>query len=396
MARHVLMIVENLTVPRDRRVWNEATTLRQAGYDVTVICPVGQGYQAAEEKLDGVRILRHPVPEDTGSRMAFIREYANALRWERRLARRVWQEHPFDAIHLSNPPDVLYLVARPYRRRHGVRVVFDHHDLSPEVYESKFGRRGFLHAALRLFERLTFRNVDRVISTNETFRQVAIERGGVAPSNVTIVRNGPDPLEFSPGTAVPSVRRGRSCLVVWLGHLSAQSGVEDLVRVAEHAVHTRGRDDVHFMVIGDGPFRDPVQRLARELGVDAFVEFTGPLYGGELVDRIASGDIGLVTLRNTRHGAMSTAVKTMEYMAFALPVVQYDLLEGRRTAEGASLYAEPDDPVDLAEKVLWLADHPEERRELGQRGRERIVSELAWPHQAPRLLALYEELFRSP
>lgn len=392
MARHVLIIVENLTVPRDRRVWDEATTLQQAGYVVTVICPVGPGYEAAEEVLEGVRILRHPVPEDTGSRFGIIREYLHALWWERRLARQVWREHPFDAVHLCNPPELLFLVARRYQRRHGVRMVFDHHDLSPELYEAKFGRRGPFYLALRVAELLTFRSADRVLSTNETFRQVAIERGKVDPSAVTVVRNGPDPEEFAPRDPDPSVRRGRPCMAVWLGHLGHQAGVEDLVRAAAYLVHEKGRADVHFMVIGDGPGREPAERLARELGVTAFVEFTGPLWGSELVRHVGSADMGLVTMRSTGHGMMTTAVKTMEYMSLGLPVVQYDLREGRRSAGDAALYARPDDAIDLAERILWLADRPEERESMGRRGRERVLTELAWNHQAPRLLAVYRDL----
>lgn len=395
MARHVLLIVENLTVPRDRRVWNEATTLRRAGYDVTVICPVGPGYDRSEEVLEGVRILRHPVPEDTGSRIAFVREYLNALWWERRLTRRVWRDHPFHVMHLSNPPDLLFLIARRYRRRHEVRVVFDHHDLSPELYESKFGRKGLMYRLLLWLERQTFRRVDRVISTNESIREVAIRRGGKDPSEVRVVRNGPDPEVFAPREADPNVRRGRGTLVVWLGHMGAQAGLDDLVRAAAHLVHVHHRSDIHFMVIGDGPARRSIEERAQALGVRDQIELTGPLYGDELVRHVASCDIGLLTLPRTPLGDRSTPTKTMEYMSLGLPVVQYELVESRRTAGDAALHARPNDPTDLAEKILHLADRPEERARLGDAGRERVVQELAWRHQASRLLDVYSELTRA-
>lgn len=400
MASRVVLIVENLAVPRDRRVWNEATTLRDAGYHVSVICPVGPGFTAPYEVLDDIEIHRHPLPPDTGSRLGFIREYLNALRWERRLLRRIGHDGPVDVIHLANPPDVLYLVARPYRRR-GARVIFDHHDVAPELYESKFGRRGPLYWLLRFFERRTFRNSDLVISTNESIRDVAIRRGRRRPEDVRVVRNGPDPDVFAPRAQDAEVRQraglreGSGTLVVWVGHMGDQAGLDDLVDAAAHIVHGLGRNDIRFMIIGDGPVRAATEARAERKGVAEHVRFTGPIYGDDLVRHLASCDIGLLTLPKTPLGDRSTPTKTMEYMALGLPVVQYDLVESRRTAEDAALYARPNDPLDMAEKVVRLADAPDERERLGLRGRQRVVERLAWRHQAPELLRAYRDLLNG-
>lgn len=388
----VLIIVENLTVPRDQRVWNEATTLRQTGYQVSVICPVGPGFTDRYELRDGVHIYRHPTPPDRGSTLGFVREYASALRWERRLTRRVWRERGFDVIHLSNPPDILFLVALPYKLRHGVRIVFDHHDLAPELYESKFRRRGPLHWMLRLFERFSFRTADLVISTNQSFREIAIRRGGARPGDVRVVRNGPDPDRLQPRRPDATLRAGRPYLVGWVGHMGSQAGLEHLVRAAAHIIHYHGRDEIHFLLMGEGPSLEPTRQLAVELGVAENIELTGALYGAEMVERLASCDCGVVPLPATEHAKQSTSIKCMEYMALGLPVVQFDLLESRRTAGDAAVYARPDDAKDLGDKILWLADRPQEGRRLSRLGRERVVRELAWHRQAPELLRAYDDL----
>ncbi len=395
MSERVLIIVENLTVPRDRRVWNEATTLRDAGYRVSVICPVGPGYEDAYECLDGVHVHRHPQAPDDGSRWSFVREYLHALRWERRLARQVWRERGFDVVHICNPPDLLFLVALSYKLRHGVPVIFDHHDASPELYESKFGRRGAMVRVLRLLEGWTFRTADMVISTNESLRQVAIRRGRKRPDDVRVVRNGPDPDLFRPREPDPEIRDGRRHLVGWVGHMGDQAGLDDLVDAVAHIVFQRGRDDVHFMVIGDGPARPALRSRAGALGVADRFELPGAVYGDELVRRLSTCDVGVLTLRKTPLGDVSTPTKTMEYMALARPVVQYDLVESRRTAGETAVYARADDPADFGDKILWLLDHPEERERLGRAGRRRVEERLAWRHQAAFLLEAYRDVLEK-
>jgi glycosyltransferase involved in cell wall biosynthesis len=392
VSARALMLVENLTVPTDRRVWKEATSLRAAGYEVTVICPEGPGFEAGHEVLDGVRVLRHPLPPDTGSRGGIIREYLAALRWERRLAKRVWRERGFDVIHVANPPDLLFLVAWPYQLRHGVRLVYDQHDLAPELYESKFGGRGIFYWLLRLTEWLTYRRADLVLATNESFREIAQRRGRVDPARVRIVRNGPDLDEFNPRPPDPAVRRERPVLAGWVGHVGEQSGLEDLLLALAHVVRDRARPDVHLMLIGGGPALDATRSRARELGVDRHVEFAGPVYGEALVNRLSSCDMGVVPLRDTPHGNRSTAVKAAEYMALGLPVVQYDLVESRRTAGPAAAYATPGDPRALGDAILRLADDPSERARLGELGRRRVIERLAWSRQEPELLRAYRDV----
>lgn len=390
MSGRILMIVENLPVPPDRRVWSEARTLRDAGYEVSIISPQGPGHEARYEELEGIHIHRHPITEGGGA-AGFVREFALALWWEARLARRIWRDRGFDAIHLCNPPDLLFLVALRYRALHGVPVVFDHHDLAPELFESKFGRRGIIFRALLLLEKATFRTADLVISTNESFRELAIRRGGRAPESVRVVRNGPDPDQFRPLPPDPAIRRGRGFLLGWVGQITEQAGLRDLLRALRHIVHDRQRADTHCLIIGDGPARAGLEVLAAELGVRDHVEFTGAQYDEDLVRHLSSCDVGVVCVGRTSH-ERSTAMKTMEYMALELPVVQYDLLELRRSAGEVAVYAEPDDPLDLAERILWLADHPDERARRGREGRRRVVEELGWPHQARELVRAYAEL----
>lgn len=391
----ILMVVENLPVPRDQRVWNEATTLRDAGYEVSVICPAGTESGAGYELRDGIHIHRHPAPPERESAAGFLREYASALFQEWRLARRIWRDRGFDVIHLANPPDLLFLIALPYKLRHGTRVVFDHHDLAPELFESKFSRRGPLYYLLRLVERLTFATADLVVSTNESFREIAVRRGGMDPAAVRVVRNGPDPERLHPGLAEATdaaAGEGSGCTVGWVGHVNSQAGLDHLVRAVAHIVHTRGRGDVRFLLIGDGPALEPVRELAGALAVRDQIEFSGPLFGPEMVARLATCDVGVVPWPKTPQTDRSTAIKTMEYMALGLPVVQFDLLEGRRTAGDAALHAGPGDASELGDRILWLADRPEERRRLGRLGRERVVAELAWSLQARELVRAYEDL----
>lgn len=391
----ILIIVENLPVPLDRRVWMEATTLRGAGYEVSVICPIRKGYETPEEVIDGIRVFRHPLPAEESSTLGYLREYSAALWHEWRLARMIYRQHGFDVIHACNPPDLIFLVGIWFKLLHGTRFLFDHHDLSPELYESKFGRRGVFHALLRGAEKATFRLANRVISTNMSYRQIACTRGGKSPDDVDVVRSGPDLSRFTPVPPDATYKRGRRFLVGYLGVMNEFDGVDHLIAAAHELVVNRGRRDIHFVLIGDGPMRPSLSRLAASLRIEDCVELTGRIPDTEMIARLCTCDVGVDPDPMNPLNDKSTMNKILEYMALGLPVVQYDLTEGRRSAAEASVYAEPNNPVDLASRIEELLDDVDARQNMAKVGQARLRDELEWRHQAPKLLSVYSQLLEK-
>jgi len=390
MTTKVLIIVENLPVPFDRRVWMEATTLRTVGYEVSVICPTGKGYETPYEVIEGIHVYRHTLPEEQHSSIGYIREYASALWAEWRVARRVWRERGFDVIHACNPPDLIFLIGAWFKLFHGTKFIFDQHDLNLELYESKFnGRHDLFYYALKLAERLTFATADTVISTNESYRAVALQRGRKKPEQVHVVRSAPDISKFNPVPADPSYRRGRKYLVGYLGVMGPQDGLDHLLRAAHELVVNRNRRDIQFCLIGKGTMFDELQKMAHDLGVTECVEFTGRIPDAEMKVRLSSCDVCVNPDPLNPLNDVSTMNKIMEYMALSRPIVQYDLKEDRFSAGEASWYAEPNNVVDLAAKIEQLLADEAARTKMGALGRKRMEDSLAWHHQAPRLLAAY-------
>ena len=386
----VLIIVENLPVPFDRRVWTEARTLRQAGYQVSVICPVGKGYEALEEEIEGIDIYRHRLPPEANSAVGYFREYVAALRWEWKLAHKVHKKRGFDVIHACNPPDLIFLVAAWFKLLYGTKFIFDHHDVNPELYESKFHRRDLFYHGLRLAERLTFALADTVISTNDFYREIAVTRGRIPPEKVFVVRSAPDLSRFSRVPENPAFRRGRRYLVGYLGVMGPQDGVDHLLQAAHELVVKRGRKDIQFCLIGKGPVFESLKTMAQELQVADCVEFTGRIPDAEMIERISSCDVCVNPDPLNPLNDISTMNKILEYMALERPIVQYDLQEGRRSAAGASLYAKPNNSVDLANEIERLLADPQTRARMGQLGRQRMVEQLEWRHQIPKLMRAYE------
>jgi glycosyltransferase involved in cell wall biosynthesis len=288
--RRVLIIVENLPVPFDKRVWHEATTLVSAGYEVSVICPTGRDGLERHEILDGVHIYRHPMPLEASGAAGYLVEYASALFWELWLSLRIFATRGFDVIQACNPPDLIFLVAAPYKLL-GRRFVFDHHDLCPELYVAKTGRRGPFWQLLRLSERLTFALADLVISTNESYRRLAMQRGHKRPEQVFVVRNGPNLKRVRPGPAQEALKGGRRHLVGYVGLIGEQEGIQYLLQAARHIVHVRGRTDIGFAIVGEGPALAQLRELSRELGVDQFVRFTGRVTDAELFAILNTADV---------------------------------------------------------------------------------------------------------
>ncbi len=391
----VLIIVQNLPVPFDRRVWQEANELRANGYQVAVICPVGRGHEARYECLNGIHIYRHPLPVEGNGLWGYLLEYGASLWWEFVLSCRVLKRHGFDAIHACNPPDNIFLVGGFFKLFAGKRFLFDHHDINPELYEAKFGRRDLLYRLMLLWERLTFAVADVSIATNESYRRIAIERGHMAPENVFVVRSGPSLERMKIVPPAPHLRRGRRYLVGYVGVMGQQEGIPYLIDAVHHIVHTMGRTDVQFVLVGGGPALEDMRERVREGGLSEYIDFTGRVPDQTLLEVLNTADVCVNPDEVNPMNDQSTMNKIMEYMALAKPIVQFDLTEGRFSAQAASVYARPNDAVDLARHLIALLDDPARRAAMGQFGRHRVETELAWPHEAPRLLSAYERLFKG-
>jgi glycosyltransferase involved in cell wall biosynthesis len=387
----ILIIVQNLPVPFDRRVWLECQALSSAGYRVAVVCPKGKG-DPGYEVIDGVEIHRYRPYAPGGSKLSFVAEYAYsflATAWHTLKARRNGR---FAVIQACNPPDIFWPIALAFRLER-TKFVFDHHDLCPELFLSRFENPPALpFKGLLWLERRTFRTARHVISTNESYRQIAIERGGKSPGDVTVVRTGPNPDRLKRGPADEELKRGRKHLVAYIGVMGPQDGVDIAVRAADIIVREFGRDDIAFTLIGSGDSYDELVALRDELNLQGHVEFTGRA-PDELVTKIMStASAGLSPDPKNPLNDVSTMNKTMEYMAFELPVVAFDLRETRVSAQDAAVYATPNDVHEYAKALVGLLDDEAARAQLGKLGRARVEDDLAWSHQERAYLGVYQRL----
>ena len=392
MKSRVLIIVQNLPVPFDRRVWLECQALISAGYGVAVVCPKGRG-DPAYQVIDSVELYKYRPYAPGGSKFGFVTEYAYsfvATAWATLKARRPGR---FAVIQACNPPDIFWPLAMAFRAVEGSKFVFDHHDLCPELYESRFpGGAKLPHRGLLALERRTHRAADHVIATNDSYREIAMTRGGKSATDVTVVRTGPDPQRLKPGEADPELRRERRYLAAYIGVMGPQDGVDIVIRAADIVVHKLGRDDIAFTLIGSGDCFDDLVALRDELDLAGHVEFTGRA-PDEVVNRILStADVGLSPDPKNPLNDVSTMNKTMEYMAFELPVVAFDLRETRVSAGEAAAYVEPNDEHAYAEAIVTLIDDEPRRARLGKLGRARVEQELAWSHQERAYLGVYRDL----
>ena len=395
-THRVLIIVENLPVPLDRRVWQEATTLRDAGYTVSVICPKGVRYQAAQEVVDGIHIFRHPLPVEADRALGYALEYGSALFWELVLAIRVYRTVGFDVIQACNPPDTIFLLARLFKLFAGTPFIFDHHDINPELYEAKFGKQGFFHRLLLRLERWTFRTADASIATNETFAEIAVDRGGMDPSNVFIVRSIPDLTRFKRIAANDKLRNGRKHLLGYVGIIGAQDGVDLLIHAMSEIVHNHGRQDIQCAIVGSGTEIEALQKLSAVLDVKNNVTFTGFLSGEDLLAAFSTFDVGVIPDPKNTYNDKISMNKVFEYMTLGIPFVQFDLDMGSRLAQDAALYARDNDPKDLANRLMELVDNPAKREEMSSIGLARADQELNWTREQAELLAAYDCAFAAP
>jgi glycosyltransferase involved in cell wall biosynthesis len=390
--RRVLIIVQNLPVPFDRRVWLECQALVSAGYRVAVVCPKGSG-DPSYQVIDAVQLYKYRPYAPGGSKLSFIAEYAYSFLATAWLTLKARRSGRFAVIQACNPPDIFWPIALGFRAIDGTKFVFDHHDLCPELYESRFPDGARLpYAALRVLERRTHRAADHVIATNDSYREIAVRRSGKAPGEVTVVRTGPDPQRLRRGATDPAQRRGRRFLVAYIGVMGPQDGVDIVVQAADIVVRELGRDDIAFTLIGSGDRFDSLVALRDQLGLAGTVEFTGRA-PDELVTRILStADIGLSPDPKNPLNDLSTMNKSMEYMSFELPVVAFDLRETRVSLGDAAVYVKPNDVRDYAGAIVRLLDDGEARARLGKLGRARIEQELAWSYQERAYLGVYQRL----
>ena len=392
MKKKVLIIVENLPVPFDGRVWKEAIALEQNGYSVTVLCPKGKGYTRGYELLDGVRIYRHPMPTEGNSALGYVLEYLLALFWEFLFAWYIFFRHGFHVIQGCNPPDDIFLVAWPFKL-FGVKYIFDHHDANPELYLSKYDRQDMFYKVQVWLEKLTYVTSDVVMVTNNSYKDLAVTRGRLDPSGVFVVRNGPDLSVFKPVPPNPARKFGKKYLVGYVGTMSIQEGLDILIEVAEHVLK-QGRCDVHFTCVGGGPGLAGLRKMVTDKGLEHVITFTGRVSDEELLEILSSADVCVNPDKPCKMNDISTMIKIMEYMALGRPIVQFDMKEGRFSAGASSLYCSGEDLVaDFAGKILWLLEHPEERQRMGELGRQRVQKELAWEYSVTHLLAAYERVF---
>ena len=391
-TRKVLIIVENLPSPFDRRVWQEATTLQEAGYEVSIICPTGKGYESKYEVIDDIHIYRHNLPLEAEGALGYLLEYSVALFWEFVLAWRVLLTRGFDVIHACNPPDNIFLIGGFFKLL-GKKFLFDHHDINPELYEAKFGRRDFFYKVMLAWERLTFKLADISIATNESYKHIAISRGGMPEDRVFVVRSGPklDRLKIIP--PVESLKQGRKYLVGYVGVMGKQEGIDYLLRAAKYIVDHLQRKDVHFGLVGGGTSLDEMEAYSKELGLEDYVTFTGRVPDKEMLEMLNTADVCVNSDVANEMNDKSTMNKIMEYMALGKPVVQFDLTEGRFSAQEASLYAARNDEKDMAMKIIELLDDEPRRQKMAEYGRNRVEECLAWSHEAPTLLNAYDTLF---
>ncbi|MEN8907202.1 MAG: glycosyltransferase family 4 protein [Clostridiales bacterium] len=391
-GKRVLIIIENLTAPFDRRVWQEATALRDKGAKVMIICPVGKGYEKKYEKIDGIEIYRHKLPVEADSAIGYFLEYSWAIINEFYLTLKCFFKNGFDVIHACNPPDLIFFVALPFKLL-GKKFVFDHHDINPELYIAKFKRKDFFYKMMVFFERLTFRTANVSIATNESYKEIALNRGRKREKDVFIVRSGPSFERLKIVEKNQDLKKGKNFLVGYVGVIGKQEGLNYLIDAAKYIVRVKGIENIHFICVGGGTELENIKKYARENGVYNYFTFTGRVSDKELLEALNTTDICVNPDEYNEMNDKSTMNKVMEYMALKKPIVQFDLKEGKFSARDASLYAKRNDSVDLAVKIIHLLANKELREKMGEYGYNRVKNQLEWKYERENLYKAYRTVF---
>jgi glycosyltransferase involved in cell wall biosynthesis len=399
---HVLMVVENLSVPFDRRVWREACALHEAGADISVICPRGKSYDTeSKAEIDGIRIYRYNLPLEgisSGSRFtvgSFLLEYFLALTKTFLLSLKIYYGKRFQVIHVANPPDIFFLIGWCYKPI-GVKFVFDHHDVCPEGYldKKREPKPDILYRAQVLLEKLSFRTANVVISTNESYKEIAIRRGKKKPESVFVVRNGPDENGWPNMTKRADGKMGFEYLVGYIGVMAKLDGVDFVVRAADYIVNVAGRKNVGFVLIGSGTSYDELCELTETLSLTNHVRFTGRIPDEKVFEILSSIDVGVSPDPPGLLNDISTMNKVMDYMWFGKPIVSFELAESRISAQDAAVYVKDVTHVALGKAILELIDNPKKREIMGASGLQR-VRHLTWQTSKKNLLSAYQHMVKS-
>jgi glycosyltransferase involved in cell wall biosynthesis len=389
--KHVLFIVENQSVPHDVRVWSEALAVKEFGYAVSVICPSNERGRSRYESVEGISIYRHPMPLEANTKIDYIFEYLNALFWELVLSLRIYVLNPFHIIHAANPPDHVFIIAL-FFKLFGIKYIFDHHDIMPETYSAKFGKNGFMRRCLILMERLTFKTANVVISTNESYRNIAIQRGEKLPEDVFVVRNGPDLSKVIFKSANQSLKDGFDYLVAYLGVMNKQEGIENLLESVKYIVNGKKIRNTKFVLIGTGPEWGSLVSLSRDMGLERYIEFTGFIPYEQLYEFLATADVCVNPEPRNAFTDKSTMIKIMDYMVFGKPIVMYHTHEGEVTAGESALYIKNNDTVEFSDTLVALLSDSCRREAMGRIARDRVENELNWAKQKKALREAYRRL----
>jgi len=392
--KHILLIVENNPVPKDRRVWAEAQALREFGYDVSVLCPADGKRRQPLRRIKDIDIYEHPRPLEGLGIAGLLLEYANALIWEIFLSLRIFFRKRFDVIHAANPPDHLFIVALIFKPL-GVKFIFDHHDVAPENSFAKFGRKGLCYRLLSAMEWLTFKIADLVISTNESYKNVAMQRGGRRSEDIFVVRNGPDLMKIPAVEPNASLRKAFKYLVGYVGIMGQQEGIENLLQAVAYIVKVKQRTDIGFIAVGKGPHWKNLVELSKRMGVEDFLNFTGYIPDRELYEMLTTVDVCVNPEFVNEFTDKSTMIKIMEYMAFGKPIAQFRTTEGEISAGDASVYVNENRVDSFAEAIIDLLEDPQKRQLMGRAGRRRVEQYLSWAKQKTVLKKAYERILNG-
>ncbi len=388
---HIVILVENLPVPFDRRVWMESLALNEAGYKVSVISPCPPSdINEPNKVIEGISVYRYPMPKPTQSKLSFIQEFYYCYMQTKKLVKKIWDTERFHVLHSCNPPDTFWKIAKAYKK-HGVKFVFDHHDLCPELYISKFNREDIFLKGLYWLEKKQFETADAVIATNESYKEIAISRGKKKPEDVTVVRSGPMLSRFTRVQPNPSLKMGKQFLGVYLGVMGPQDGVDYALRAVRNVIDL-GMRECHFVFIGAGDSYDELVELSKILHLEEFVSFTGRISDEKLQEYLSTADFGIAPDPKNPLNDVSTMNKIIEYMAMSLPIVSFDLKESKYSAGDAAVYIQHNNEKDMAKAMIELLQNPEKRKQMGQIGRQRVETMLAWDFSKKQLVEFYDKL----